>query len=75
MLDDTQEEKAKEYVKSVTVKNWEQRQNYKNSTLTITAKGMNGKKVTVKTTGHMTVGQIVDTIAEALKDADSGKYV
>lgn len=75
MFDDTQEEKAKEHVKSVTVKNWEQRQNYKNSTLTITAKGMNGKKVTVKTSGHMTVGQIVDAIAEALNDADSGKPV
>lgn len=57
----------KEYIRSVTVRNWNERDKHFINRLTIIVKTMDGKKVTVKTDGNMTVGQIVAAIVEELK--------
>ena len=56
----------KEYIRSVTVRNWNERDKHVINRLTIIVKTMDGKKVTVKTDGNMTVGQIVAAIVEEL---------
>ncbi len=57
----------KEYIRSVTVKNWNERDKHFINRLTIIVKTMDGKKVVVKTDGNMTFGQILAAIAEKLK--------
>ena len=58
---------AKEYVRRITVKGWEQRANIPQSILTITAVGTNGKKITLKTNGRMKVQEIIDMLVEGIR--------
>ena len=57
----------KSFVKTVTVKGWEWRMVINNQTLLIGARANKGKKISFRTTGKMTLQQIVDKIIEELK--------
>ena len=56
----------KEHIRSISITGWAFRGNTKQTVLTIDVKTKDGKKATVKTTGEMTIGQIITSIVEAL---------
>ena len=57
----------KEYIRRITVMNWNERNKHSINTLTIIVVTLDGKKVAMKTDGKMTISQIVNKIVEALK--------
>ncbi|MBQ5343777.1 MAG: hypothetical protein J6F33_01100 [Acidaminococcaceae bacterium] len=58
----------KEHIRSISITGWAFRSGtgHRQTVLTIDVKAKDGKKVTVKTTGKMTIGQIITSIVEAL---------
>ena len=58
----------KEHIRSISITGWAFRGSTgkRQTVLTIDVKAKDGKKATVKTTGKMTIGQIITLIVEAL---------
>ena len=58
----------KEHIRSISITGWAFRSGtgHRQTVLTIDVKAKDGKKATVKTTGKMTIGQIITLIVEAL---------